>query len=62
MWWILGTIIGTAWNLHEERDHPELKAKREEDARIGFRFLLTLVVLFVLATISIMLAASVALR
>jgi hypothetical protein len=33
MWWIIGALIGTAWNLHDEKKNPELRAKREKEAR-----------------------------
>ncbi len=32
MWWIIGSLIGTAWNIHEEKKHPEIREKREKEA------------------------------
>jgi hypothetical protein len=35
MWWIIGTLIGTALNIRQENKNPELKAKREKEAKQG---------------------------
>ncbi len=54
MWYLLGTMIGAAWDIQErEKDSPEVKAERAEKARNGLIFLacffLLLLVLCVLA-------------
>ena len=33
MWWLIGILVGTAWNIHDEKKNPELRARREREAR-----------------------------
>jgi cytoskeletal protein RodZ len=54
MWWIIGTLIGIASNLHDEKKNPELRAKREKEARQGYLGCLIVLALLVVATVVVL--------